>query len=580
MQSSPIRRTATRVTVAALFAGTLLLVLPGGAAWAHAALEQSSPFDGETLADAPSEVVLDFNEPVTAATGGVRIHDSRGELLPTTLATEDGAPDVLRVELPQDLGTGSYIVTYRVLSADAHPIKGALVFSVGEEGGVSDSVLQAVIGGGSDTLFGLLGVVVRWITYLGTLLAGGAMAFLIWVSNDDPRRSARIGALGVALAAVGTLLVVPVQAGLATGRGLAAAVDSTALADTLGSFLGLSAVVRLVALVVLGMSLRSPASRTARAVGLGAAVALLGSLLLDGHTVTTGPALVVILGDAVHVLAGAVWFGGLACLAAALRDQRELDRPVAAADLVARFSSLATASLVAVVLAGLALSWAEVRALHALTSTAYGWTLLVKVAIAAVAIGLGAYNNRRLVPSIAALAGPRPEAVRPVPAGGSADRPTEPSGSHPAWRRLRRIVRAEVGVLTLVLLATAVLVNLQPAASEAGVTGAYSTYVDLGDGYEVNLVVDPNRAGHNEIHIYVLDDTGRIATDATDARFSLSMPTKDIGPIERQGISAGPGHWVVIGNELSVPGRWIVEVSVGISRFEELSASIPVTVNR
>ena len=579
MQSASVRPIATRATSIALLAGLLLFLL-GGPARAHAALEESSPFDGETLTAAPTEVVLDFNEPVTAATGGVRVHDSRGDLLPTTMMSEDGSPDVLRVGLPEDLGTGSYIVTYRVLSADAHPIKGALVFTVGGGEGISDSVLRAVAGGGSDTLFGLLGVAVRWITYLGTLLAGGAIAFLIWVFNGDPRRSVRIGAFGVALAGAGTLLVVPVQAGLATGRGFAATVDSTALADTLGSLLGVSGVVRLVALVALGMSLRSPASRMARAVGFGAAVAALGSLLLDGHTVTTGPRLVVILGDAVHVLAGAVWFGGLACLAAALRDQRELDRPVAAADLVRRFSSLATVSLIAVVVAGLALSWAQVRALHALTSTTYGWTLLVKVAIAAVAIGLGAYNNRRLVPSITALAGLRPQAERSVPRGGSADGPSDPSGSGAAWRRLRRVVRVEVGVLTLVLLATAVLVNLQPAASEAGVTGAYSTYVGLGDSYEVNLVVDPNRAGHNEIHIYVLDDTGRIATDATDAGFALTMPTKDIGPIERQGITAGPGHWVVIGNELSVPGRWIIEVSIGISRFEELSVSIPVTVNR
>ena len=579
MQNPRVRPTATRATAAALLAGVLLL-LAGAPAWAHAALEASSPFDSETLTEAPTEVVLDFNEPVTAATGGVRVHDSRGELLPTTMMSEDDSPDVLRVGLPEDLGTGSYVVTYRVLSADAHPIKGALVFGVGGGTGVSDSVLRAVTGGGSDTLFGLLGVAVRWIAYLGTLLAGGAIAFLVWVSNGDPRRSARIGALGVALAAAGTLLVVPVQAGLATGRGFAATVDPTALTDTLGSLLGLSAVVRLVALVALGMALRSPASRTARAVGLGAATAALGSLLLDGHTVTTGPRLVVVLGDAVHVLAGAVWFGGLACLAAALRDQRQLDRPVAAADLVRRFSSLATVSLIGVVVAGLALSWAEVRALHALTSTAYGWTLIVKVAVAAVAIGLGAYNNRRLVPSIAALATQRPQAERPVPAGGSADRPPDPSGSTSAWRRLRRVVQIEVGVLTLVLLVTAVLVNLQPAASEAGVTGAYSTYVELGDTYEVNLVVDPNRAGKNEIHIYVLDDTGRIATDATDARFSLMMPTKDIGPIERQGITAGPGHWVVIGNELSVPGRWIIELTIGISRFEELSVSIPVTVNR
>lgn len=82
--------------------------------------------------------------------------------------------------------------------------------------------LAGLLRGGSDTSVGLLGVVVRWVTYLGTLLVGGA----IGVSSNDPRRSARIGVLGVAHSSVGSLPVVPVQAGLAAGRGLAATVDT------------------------------------------------------------------------------------------------------------------------------------------------------------------------------------------------------------------------------------------------------------------------------------------------------------------------------------------------------------------
>ena len=573
-----VPRPGVRAGAAILLAAALMLLLPVAPAQGHAALESSSPFDGETLEEAPTEIVLDFNEPVTAATGGVRVHDSSGELLPTSTSTRAGAPDVLVVRLSDGLELGSYVVTYRVLSADGHPIKGAMVFSVGGEPDVSDTVVRAVLGGGADTVFGLVGVMVRWLTYGGTFLAGGVVAFLLWVSPGNPRPSARIGLLGVALAVAGTLMVVPVQAGLATGRGIAAATDLTALGDTLRSFLGLSAAVRLAALVGLGLSLRSGAGRITAVTRVVTALVALGSLLLDGHTMTTGPRLVVVLGDAVHVLAGAVWFGGLACLVAALREERHRDRPVAAAELVRRFSSLATWSVGGVVLAGLALSWAEVRALRALTSTAYGWTLLVKVIIAGVAIALGGYNNRRLVPRVVGGTFAHRDGDQPAPAGGNSDRAPGRSADS-AWVRLRRIVAIEVAVVALVLLATAVLVNLQPAASEAGITGAYSTYVELGARYEVNLVVDPNRAGLNEIHIYVLDDTGRVATDASDARFSLSMPSKDIGPIERDGIAAGPGHWVVIGNELSVPGRWIIEVTVGLSRFEELKTSIPITVN-
>jgi copper transport protein len=126
---------------------------------------------------------------------------------------------------------------------------------------------------------------------------------------------------------------------------------------------------------------------------------------------------------------------------------------------------------------------------------------------------------------------------------------------------------------------TALLVNLQPAAEAAGVSGPYSTYVPFGEGL-LNLVIDPNRAGVNEIHLYVLTAGGLPALVSGEATIEFRMPEQDIGPILRPLQVAGPGHYIHVGPELAIPGEWVITVRQRISEFEEVTADMAVTVNR
>ncbi len=376
------------------------------------------------------------------------------------------------------------------------------------------------------------------------------------------------------------VVVVPVQAMLTSGLGLEALTTGRVLTETLGSSVGIGALARLGAAVLVLVLLRG-GDRTRDLAGL-AGLVLLGTFLVDGHTRTVDPAWVMVLGDAVHLLAGAAWLGGLVVLAGVVRTRRREDDPVGAADVVARYSRVATWSLVAVTLAGSAMSWALVRQPRALVGTEFGWTLLVKVALVAVVILVGAYNNRRLVPAITAAA---------APAGGAVDTTEDDAPATPdldrrarigslAWHRLGRTVRFEVGVLVAVLGVTAFLVNLRPAAEEAGITGAFDTLVAIPDtDMQLNLVVDPNRVGRNEIHLYVLDDTGRPVSDLDSVQLELTQPARDIGPIVREPYVAGPGHWQLDGRDLGVPGEWVITLVVGLDRFTEQRVEVPVVVN-
>ena len=70
--------------------------------------------------------------------------------------------------------------------------------------------------------------------------------------------------------------------------------------------------------------------------------------------------------------------------------------------LVVRFSSIATVSLGAVVIAGLVMAVAVLDSFDELTSTQWGQTLLLKTTAVGVAMAIGAYNHFRLRPALEA----------------------------------------------------------------------------------------------------------------------------------------------------------------------------------
>ncbi len=587
MTSSHLRLPRPVVLVAAAVVAALLLAATAVPAFAHASVEETYPSDGQDVAEAPDEVSWTFNEPVTSTTGALRIFDSAGERVDTGEQTQP-APNELAVGLPDDLESGSYVATYRVTSADGHVIRGAFVFSVGGEAAVDDDTLAAIFSGGGDAVLSVVAGVARAGSYLGVLLAAGALLWSIAVArgryrDEECGHAATWARRGAVLAIVTTVVAVPIQAMATSGLGPAALISGRVMGETLGSSVGIAAIVRLVGLGALLLALRG-ATRSSAAGGRGVllagvpALVALGSFVVDGHTRTVEPAWLLVIGDAVHLLAGAAWFGGLVLLVRFVRARRLDDDPVGAADTVARFSRLALWSLVTVAVAGSAMGWALVRQPRTLTTTDYGWTLIVKVALVAVVVLVAAYNNRRLVPAITAAA---------VPAGGSDTRAAPADDTdrrarigRTAWGQLRRTVRFEAAVLVAVLGVTAFLVNLRPAADAAGITGAFDTVVEVEDtDLEVNLVVDPNRVGFNEIHLYVLDRTGRPVSDIEDVTVELTQPERDIGPIVREPFVAGPGHWQLNGRDLAVPGEWELTVVLGVDRFTEQRVTVPVVVN-
>jgi copper transport protein len=534
-----------RLFAVALLTG--LALLPAGPAHAHAQVERTTPSDGEAVQRAPDEVTVSFNETVSPPVGAVRVYDAAGRRVDRGDSGRGATPSQIRASLNPNLAPGTYVVTWRAVSDDGHPVKGAFVFEVGADAArVDDSFISGLLDASGDRMWAILSVFVRWIGYLATLLAAGMALIgrrLGSISSIAYRRRLMRQAAWVGIGA--SLLAVPLFAAESTGLGIGAFGSAAAMRDAVTSSVGQAGLVRIVGLVAVLVSAAPAVNGVITAIG---GTVALAAELVTGHTRTQAPLAVIMGADIVHVVAAAVWLAGLVALAAVIRGGEADDREVGR--LTAMFSSLAAWTVLALTAAGVAMAWVTVRAVGALFSTAYGWTLVAKVAVVAGVLAVAAFNRRTLVPAVVAGQG---------------------------RERLGRTVRIEVIGIVVVLALTSGLVALRPAAEVAGVTGPYSTYVPFGDG-QLNLVVDPNRAGINEIHIYVLTAGGLPALIQGDATIEMSLPSKQIEPIVRELDFAGPGHFILTGPELALPGQWHIVIRLKTDAFNETVGETDVRV--
>jgi copper transport protein len=270
------------------------------------------------------------------------------------------------------------------------------------------------------------------------------------------------------------------------------------------------------------------------------------------HAGVTGT--VAFVADVAHVSAAAVWTGGLAFLALALLLSRA-DRWQLATRAVPRFSTLAVAAVGVLVVAGAVNGYIQVKSWASLFGTTYGWLLLAKIGLVLPLIALGAYNNMFAVPRLKA-------------------------GIASAFeqRRFLRAVGVELALMMTVVGVTAVLVAESPARGTIVVApvGPYASTTALGP-LSLSVRVDPARSGSNLIDIRLYDRAGKPAR-VSAATIAASLPSEKLGPLRFTAHKLGVGHYAVHGANLTLAGKWKLEIAARRSEFDELTRTLSVPI--
>jgi copper transport protein len=520
MLSTAVRRVTLLATLAVLF--SLLFASPASA---HAELVNTTPANGEQLTSPPTEIRMTFTESVNLLDGGMRLIDDVG----TTVLTPDPTVDTRTVTwpMPSDLPEGPYVVTWRVVSSDGHPISGAFSFGVGTAAPTvpssSTGTDTADVSSSAPTAPWPV-VAVRLAGYVAFALFVGIAAFVLLCAPETSNNRtlqllARGGLIGGAAAAVAAILV---QGPYTAGVSMTRAFDPRLLQETLATPVGSAMTWRLALYGVLGvLAWRLPRILTGLASWLVPAgvAAVAVTIAAAGHAAASG---MIDLGvDAIHALTASIWVGGLLALAALGRsvEPRALQK----------FSALALASVLTVVVTGTLNSLRHLTTVEQLWQSRYGLTLLIKLTLVAATLAAAAVSRWRLRQHRVPL----------------------------------RSVRIEAGLTVAILVVTALLSMTTPPPQAHGPTHAGhdatpvgaedAVQMSLGGRGDAALAVSPATTAGSRLRL-VLTDTKGQRLSATKVTLKVANPNRDIAPIPIS-MSKRDDVWVAK-YRFPLPGTW------------------------
>jgi copper transport protein len=602
-----LRRALLRAVLPALLA--VPAILAGAAdAQAHAALVVATPTPGSTVPAAPDTVRLTFNEIISVSAGGIALVGPDGTLVQTQARKDPADALSVLVPLPGRLTAGTYAVTWNVVSIDGHPLGGAYRFAVirastpltapPSTSGTGPSALgaigRALAAGGALALVGLVGfpwVVVRPVRrrLTGRTPDGIPTEVETLIAGRLPRRAAVCAGIGV----LGTAIVLVDTAAGGSGRSVGELLtDPGLLVSSLESRTGALLVARIMLLAAAGGALlvptrtvpvdasgqapaaAGPGPQLAAALGFGTAGLLTFSLSSHAAAAATDRWLAISF-DALHLLASALWIGGLLGLAlVALPVARQLGSrdPAVAGEIAGTlsfgFSVVAQLAMVAVLTTGGYAALVQVSGLDDLGQTSWGTELTAKVALWITVLLIASFNAVAFIPKLA-------------------DRAAGSTQRLAAAGDLRSAIRLELVLAAGLVVAAALMSATAQPAQVPGRSGGVASS-SASNTAAARTTVGTGRAGGYRVEVQV-KRSGSGAGTATVFDLGLSSEPPDTGtadPGSGVGILRGPdGVDRAFALTSTTGGRWVsglLSVSPGsyrlTARFDRSgrAASIPI----
>jgi copper transport protein len=543
------------------------LALPA-AAWAHAALLKTSPVASRVVNTPPKEVRLTYSEPIEPRFAIVSVTDAAGRQVTSGPPQRpEGQPQTLVTPL-QNVPEGWYLVFWRVISADGHPVRGAFTFAVGPNAGPPPQFRVPSL---SETAHTPQLLIARWVVFLSLFAALGLFVLRTLIARPVARRvsgtSLRPLSIAFFVALAVLLVAVPVFVVLATAQfSLRSAFELGAIipvanASSFGhDYLQLEVVLALfgvaAAIALLVDRPERPARSVAELLATGSALAAAAATLvmpgLAGHAGQRSPRGLALPLDAVHIAAGAIWLGGLIGIVVFWLNVGREGRVAALAVVVPRFSTTAFFSVLALIGTGIGQSLLELPTLGSLWQTNYGKALVVKIVLLFAALALAAVNLARTKPRLEAAG------VRPSDGPGAA-------------LLLRRLVQGEILFVAGALFAAAVLTSLPPPASALARVkniaarvgpGPVSTVIDKGP-YKIHVQVTPNRAAvNNSFRVTVTKDGQPVRGAEVVTQFN--MLDMEMGTQSYRFRQTRPGSFSKSAPALVMVGHWGLQFEVTI----------------
>jgi copper transport protein len=594
-------KTSLKLIVLIFVSLSILVAVPNiPKSYAHAFVIYSDPAPSTSLNKPPSQIEIDFVDPIDIRYSMIKVLDSNGK----SVQNNDWhfiSPDHQKtlVTLPP-IPNGIYTVYTKVLdAADGHTTTNAFVFAVGVP--VPANLLNSKTNVSFTDIVSIQDTLSRYPSLVGQIIVVGAAFSSLWLWRPISRISGLKTALEstrikmdksmTKIVLVGSIVILGgdfamiTAAAYSINAGLLEAIN-TSFGNTWLIRMALSSALFGIALILYFKQKKSNTilakNQVATLFGIGIAVLTTTSLI--SHGAASGKILPPIF-DFVHNLVASLWIGSVIYLAFVLVPRlKEMQDDLAGMSVVSliipRFSTVVVALLGIVVITGPSLLYSLENNLSITLASIYGEILIIKLSLACAMISLGAFNQRII----------QKRAINAIPLSSSNDKSETPSSGYDSYgnkgksilAQFEKSIKVEV-VIGFVLIAsiaflvdsgtpgiqfqnelvqqqqqiphvfafTAPLNSLQNKFTETGITD---------EGNKIVLSVEPFYAGTNKVTISFLDQNNK-PININSTKITLNQVDKGIGPLavnEAQQIS--PGVFSVNTAAFAIPGHWQAQV--------------------
>ncbi|MDQ3869176.1 MAG: copper resistance protein CopC, partial [Thermoproteota archaeon] len=401
----------------AVFSILILISLPSiPKSYAHAFVINSNPSPSQTLKSPPTKVEVYLSEPVDLRYSKLSVIDQNGKQVDNkNVQYANRDQTALSVILLPDIKDGLYTVSTKMLSQiDGHVTDNAFVFGVGEAkvpNSVSSKSLQS-----SSSQLSILDAIARIPALVSQVMIVGAafatlwlwepMSKISWLKSDFAQTRNRIDRSLIKLIVIGSIILALSDFGMIYVQAYSI---NAGIADAIVTKFGNIWIVRtLVSLVILVIAIiihlklkktnSSIPSKSNILSILAVGLAILVTTTLIGHSSAVGNIMPIII-DFVHNLAASIWIGSVIYLAFVIVPkikQAPMEGYVKDSVLsiiIPRFSTIPVVILGIIVITGPFLLYILEHNLDLILASLYGKALIAKLALAAVMISIGGYNQ-------------------------------------------------------------------------------------------------------------------------------------------------------------------------------------------
>jgi copper transport protein len=532
---------------------------------AHANLVRSEPATNARLTTSPDEIRLYFTEPIEAQFSRISIWNSQGAVLDMPDSQVDADGEKQLVLIPGAMADGVYTVTWRVVSqTDGHLTEGAFPLTIGSAMGVVESLSSL-----ANETIPVHSVIIRWVNVLSLAWFVGSVGFwlFIWqptLPDGHPETEQRMNTviiLGWLAVGITSALMLLLQASIVSGVGLLQSFNAVSQVLT-GTRFGQLWLGRGLLWLISGGLLfwRDKTLWTYRLLLiLGSGILITQSLF--SHASGTADAAPAVIADWLHLVAMAIWIGGLLQFVVVIGAMRQILGVLSV--MVARFSNMARLSVAMLVITGTYAAWLHIGSLDGFISTQYGRAMTIKLLLFLPLLAIGAVN---LLLTHRGL-----------------------QGGQAIWStRLRNLVRLEITLAIVILVAVGVMTAIAPAritlASReiSQLAPPSSTYFDMAqaDNLMIHLTVEPGTVGDNTFYVDLFNaETNEVIQDASLIRLRFEAEGADVGESELRPELQASGRYVVAGANLSLAGDWRMRLTVQRPNQYDAVVDFETTIN-